>query len=124
MTDLTTLAARVEALAGPCRETDAEIAELMHPHRTPELRVRYYNEATGEHVDVGGSGFLPHIPYTASLDAAMTLANGREWALQCHKPQPMTATLSPPPPPLPSPPPPFAPVRSHRHERGGDCAGR
>lgn len=79
--DLTALIARVEAATGPDREVDAEIARTLLPHNA-------------EHVARSRSGWSYRVfgpegwddewmetrPYTASLDAAMTLVpEGGEW---------------------------------------------
>jgi hypothetical protein len=84
MTDSATLLAlvdRVEALEGPCRETDAEIYQAQNPHMK-----QIPNDAVGRFFDPnktsartaerfflsgGATGVAPR--FTASLDAAMTL---------------------------------------------------
>lgn len=66
MSDMEMLADRVEALTGPCRETDAEIARALGA-----LAV----ETTGSHGSVFWSETLsePLPAYTASVDSAMAL---------------------------------------------------
>lgn len=74
MTDLLSLAARVEQLTGPCRETDCLIFEMGHRLLTPERRGTIDGEATGEYFDLNGDVLPERAPrYTESLDAAMTL---------------------------------------------------
>ncbi len=84
MTDeLQALADRVEALAGPCRETDADIALTL---KIPDWRAQKpWKQTNGWakancardawsiffHDGMGGSPAIP--AFTASLDAAMTL---------------------------------------------------
>lgn len=80
------LAARVERLTGPCRETDCLIFESRHRLLTPERRGMIDGEPTGQYFNINGD-LLPEVApaYTASLDAAMTLArNNREAMLMIH----------------------------------------
>lgn len=77
MTDeLQALAARVEALTGPCRETDALIAAALRigtehawAHNYPAWQGRDDGRV---YLENGGPSFAA-ARYTASLDAAMTL---------------------------------------------------
>jgi hypothetical protein len=71
---LTELADRVEQLTGPCRETDAAIklafaAQLFANGATKDEAVRI----------LGGDLYADPLPYTASLDAAMTLVPEGTW---------------------------------------------
>jgi hypothetical protein len=68
------LAARVEGLTGPCRETDCLIFEMGHRLLTPARRGTIDGEPTGQYFGLNGD-LLPECAptYTASLDAAMTL---------------------------------------------------
>jgi hypothetical protein len=61
------LAAIVEKLTGPCRETDAEIWMTLHP----DWRNYPRNEMGGWDCPTGRTRAAE--PYTASLDTAMTL---------------------------------------------------
>lgn len=71
---LPSLAARVEQLTGPCRETDCLIFEASHRLLTPERRGTIDGEPTGEYFGLNGDMLPERAPrYTASLDAAMTL---------------------------------------------------
>lgn len=70
--DLNALAARVEALTGPCRETDAAIVLAI----CPGAEVGSYGDCEyvvfhAEAIRISNKQTLP--AYTASLDAAMTL---------------------------------------------------
>lgn len=74
------LAKRVEALTGPCRETDAEIYQAVNPHVKPVAGQigRFFDPAKTTAlaaarfvISNGATGYVPR--YTASLDAAMTL---------------------------------------------------
>lgn len=85
--DLINLAERVEALTGPDREVDAEIAltlsivrerdgDLFYGHRNYSVMVieRHYDDREGDAPE------LPH--YTTSIDAAMTLVpEGCLWTM-------------------------------------------
>lgn len=75
------LADRVEALSGPCRETDALIHLACRPF--PE---RAYGQKNGlrpkgspelSRVDFLKQGHAP--PYTASIDSAMSLVGSDTW---------------------------------------------
>lgn len=94
MTDLPALIARVEALTGPCRETDAAIAAALRLGRNlPDWAARWTGEwrptIQGSVVlmqDEGKPG--PHfvsLAYTASIDAAMTLVDP-SWWFRCSGP--------------------------------------
>lgn len=85
MTD-TKLAERIEALEGPCREMDAEIALAVHdwckPHTPTTEGPRFPLE------NKYGSPFFPQ-PYTSSLDAAMTLVpETAEWGVKTEHDSP------------------------------------
>jgi hypothetical protein len=76
--ELLVLASKVEALDGPDREVDAEIAVSIHGGEIVWLQANYTMEnyparkyASADHV--GGYGKAPVDPVTASLDAAMSL---------------------------------------------------
>ena len=76
--ELLALADRVEALTGPCRETDAKIAVAVDGGEIVWKAANYTMELypARRHVSknhVGGYGNAPVPAYTASLDAAMTL---------------------------------------------------
>ena len=91
--ELEALAARVEALMGPCRETDAMIWLATETGATRE-QWSYIHEATGRECFVdetrNADRRLIIVPaFTASLDSAMALADGREWTVQSNKPKPM-----------------------------------
>jgi hypothetical protein len=81
---LMAVAARVEALTGPCRETDAEIAVaalgwITRPPRYDGDDISYGYVNKGLLVLPGnGAGNCLVPEFTASLDAAMTLAKGRQ----------------------------------------------
>lgn len=82
MTDLLALAGRVEQLTGPCRETDYLICEAVHPFLAEQGYARVAGD-NGYHSStpliLGAEKVGPASEYTASLDAAMTLArNNRE----------------------------------------------
>lgn len=67
-TDLIALAERVEALTGPCRETDKAIMDALVKHGVMAFRVG-----------------LDNFRVTASLDAAMSLVpEGSMWACGNH----------------------------------------
>ena len=97
MTDIEKLAARVAALTGPCRETDAEIAVvalgwITRPPRYDGDSIAYGYVENGSTVFPGnGAGNSLVRRYTASLDAAMTLVpKGEEWGVsQVHYDQGM-----------------------------------
>lgn len=81
--DLNELADRVEALAGPDRKVDCAIYQANNPHMLPVKGSigRFYDPAKTSamaaekyHISGGATGFAP--AYTASIDAAMTLAEG------------------------------------------------
>lgn len=89
------LADRVEALSGPCRETDALIAVALN------LGVRGVTEDDHEYLSAirkddycaagtywfhcrSGKSLRTAEPYTASIDAAMTVVP-LEWSLDCLK---------------------------------------
>jgi hypothetical protein len=68
---LLALADRVQALAGPCRETDAEIALALGMYDRPEELGSFVDLAEAV---VGGGGQTWAPPeFTASLDAAISL---------------------------------------------------
>jgi hypothetical protein len=80
--ELLALAARVEALTGPCRETDAEIAVALRdgvnlPYWAIDWDGEWWSTIKGSVVLLHSDGRQgPHFTsrdYTASLDAAMTL---------------------------------------------------
>lgn len=86
MTGLVELAKRVEALDGPCRETDAEIAYAVRwrwagwedgDTRIEQRSLEYVKNA----VLNSCNSIWQHLPaYTASLDAAMSLVpEGCQW---------------------------------------------
>ncbi len=77
MTNLLELAARVEALTGPCRETDAEIALAVGYAK----RGAWFRAPDADpDIDVLGCGSWADAPaFTASLDAAMTLVPEGWW---------------------------------------------
>jgi hypothetical protein len=84
------LAKRVEALTGPCRETDAEIAfaqgwRMSNGHWwTPQQSA----EARKKKQAIWSVGIPAQLPaFTASLDAAMTLVpEGCEWQIPFSNP--------------------------------------
>lgn len=98
MTDTTKLAERIEALEGPCRETDAEIYSALFPEKVPSPIVqsgygwRFDGQGwwceTGEDARAPRNSIYPP-DYTASLDAAMTLVpEGLRWCVDdIGKPQ-------------------------------------
>ena len=63
---MTTLADRIEGLAGPDREVDAEIAKAVGTLHGPEEIVDFESRSV-VYIDEQAR------PYTASIDAAMTL---------------------------------------------------
>lgn len=77
------IAERIEALEGPCREMEAEIYSARNPHMKPvtpvaKYRGRFFDPskttniaAQSYHISGGATGIAPR--YTTSLDAAMTL---------------------------------------------------
>jgi hypothetical protein len=80
--ELLALAARVEALTGPCRETDAEIAVALRdgvnlPYWAIDWDGEWWSTIKGSVVLLHSDGRQgPHFTsrdYTASLDATMTL---------------------------------------------------
>lgn len=82
------LAAKVEAASGPDRELDCAIAVAAAgffelPPRWEGGPVGYgYTNADGEQIHPGHGGDQLVKPYTASLDAAMTLVpEGYDWSL-------------------------------------------
>lgn len=82
MTRLLNLAERCKTAAGPDREIDCLIQEWRFPELTPDMRVMYYGDPTGEHVRDEGQTFVRSPSFTASLDAAMTLVpEGYDWAV-------------------------------------------
>lgn len=80
MTDLKTLAERVEGLTGPCRETDAEIAIAVGRNVRDELF--YQGDWYDRFADAGAYETLHR--YTASLDAVLALIGeklpGASWS--------------------------------------------
>ena len=91
--ELEALAARVEALMGPCQETDAMIWLATETGATRE-QWSYIHKATGKECFVdetrNADRRLIIVPaFTASIDTAMTLAGVREWTVQNNRPQPM-----------------------------------
>lgn len=93
---LTELASRVERLTGPCRETDAliDVAVRGGPGagfpawiytNFPTWRVRAGGRVEVVHTDgTGGVHWTPK-PYTASLDAVMTLAAEGYYIIAIHQ---------------------------------------
>lgn len=92
--DLNALAARVEALMGPCRETDARIWCALNGKKYGRhfeidgindrnlTQVEYTEPPKRRRLVTGNTLHNPHARnVTASLDAAMTLAPS--WALPC-----------------------------------------
>ena len=77
MSDLLALADRVEALTGPCRETDAQIALAFNLYDRPEDLGCFVDLAEAV-VGGGGQTWAPPA-YTASIDAAMALVPERSW---------------------------------------------
>jgi len=85
---LRSLADACEVLSGPCRETDALIHLACRPF--PE---RAYAQKSGlrpkgspelSRVDFLKQGYA--LPYTASIDAAMSLApEGCDWSVTCEQ---------------------------------------
>ena len=67
---LLALALRVEALTGPCRETDAQIASFLG---WTELEYKNENVTIGRDPDGRWAFCIPK--YTASIDAAMKLVH-------------------------------------------------
>lgn len=79
------LAGRVEKLTGPCRETDAAIGLatgrffLGEPRYPGAARMYGYVDENGSRVEPGNGSHDSLIPrYTASIDAAMTLADAAD----------------------------------------------
>tara|TARA_R100001244_G_scaffold2541_3_gene3963 strand:+ start:691 stop:1059 length:369 start_codon:yes stop_codon:yes gene_type:complete len=73
MSDLLALAARVEALEGPCRETDAVIRYWTH------AKLQAAGSLAGWlATDASRSATVP--AFTASMDAAATLLPADTWA--------------------------------------------
>lgn len=78
--NLASLADRVEALSGPCRETDADIAEACGLAPDGWMRVK------GGWIHREGVGSRSAPKFTASLDAAMSLVpEGAVTANLLHK---------------------------------------
>ena len=87
MADLEKLAQRVEALTGPCRETDAEIAIALRRHHPAGLWSLNFPEWEPDYTDKGRVWAVGNINgngshrsgswisefYTASIDEALTL---------------------------------------------------
>jgi hypothetical protein len=83
MTDRETLAARIEAATGPDRELDADIAVFVDGGEIVWLTAngtmeQYPARKYQSRNHVGGFGKSPVPAYTASLDAAMMLADNLE----------------------------------------------
>lgn len=74
--ELIALADRVDALTGPCRETDFWISVRVNG-------TEYADAELQSDIDlVGIEGMVIDAPYTASVDAAMTLIpEGYDWAV-------------------------------------------
>jgi hypothetical protein len=81
--DLTALAERVQALAGPDREVLKQVFAAIHPERVPSSVVAsgygWREDASGWWLATGEDSRAPPKtvyppPYLTSLDAAMTLA--------------------------------------------------
>jgi hypothetical protein len=85
---LSDLTDKVQGLTGPCRETDYLICETVHPFLAKQGYARVagdngYHSATP--LIPGAEKVGPASEYTASLDAAMTLARtNREAMLMIH----------------------------------------
>ena len=93
MTNLESLARRVEVAMGPDRELDCLIAVAVS--NDPNARVVYYDGIRWhKHPSKGSSPFAgamgggtalgviyQRVAYTGSIDAAMTLADGYFWAI-------------------------------------------
>lgn len=94
MGDLIALAERIEALDGPCRETDAEIAVAVSD--APDARIvwakgyRWFRKPGPGRIPMPGAFgkgcrlglYFQTVRYTASLDAALTLApEMHSWSL-------------------------------------------
>ena len=81
MTDLLKLAERVEALEGPCRETDVAVLSALGTHvlekQAGDRKPWWYIKGTDRRAygsDSGLNSYPPPVPrYTTSLDAAKTL---------------------------------------------------
>lgn len=71
------LARRVEALSGPCRETDAEIAIAVGV--VPEGAFRPCAAIDAGTFAIGPHSFWSCEPYTKSIDAALTLVPEGWW---------------------------------------------
>lgn len=98
MAPIDSLIERLEKATGPDRELDGDIAVAVHggeivwrtyPNAVEQYPARKY--ASTNHV--GGFGFTPVDPYTASLDAALTLVPGNRESgtlyrvqLECNDP--------------------------------------
>lgn len=87
--ELIALAERVEGLAGPCRETDAEIAEAVGEEHG--RKSGWCNSDNGDYYVIEECAR----PYTASLDAAMTLVPEGHFWLRLSE---LTMTVSRPDP--------------------------
>jgi len=73
--ELIALAARVEGLTGPCRETDGLIAKALNP----ELDWVLFDDCWGSRCPHDGIAFDMPKPFTASLDAALGLVPEGSW---------------------------------------------
>lgn len=87
MSDLLALAARVEALDGPCRETDAAIMVALHP------QLRLYKDEFGYWRSPATDGMVRASEYTGLLDdAATAMPAGWWWSVgSCERERHATA---------------------------------